>query len=134
MRYFLDSSALLAWFFDEPGAQEVERLLMDSGAELGLSVLTGPEFWASLRALGKEAAFETEWSKVLELFEELTEVGTAVTHKSIEIRLAVPGRLPTVDALIAASAAIAGAVLVHRDPHLATIPTSQVEQMVLPER
>jgi predicted nucleic acid-binding protein len=38
------------------------------------------------------------------------------------------------DALIAATAADCGANLVHRDPHLAAIPLSLVNQTLLPDK
>jgi predicted nucleic acid-binding protein len=50
------------------------------------------------------------------------------------LRSATRPRLPLVDALIAASAKEHSAILVHRDPHLATIPTSLVSQRVLPPK
>jgi predicted nucleic acid-binding protein len=52
----------------------------------------------------------------------------------MDLRAATRPRLPLVDALIAASAKQHGAVLVHRDPHMATIPTSLVSQQMLPPK
>lgn len=43
-------------------------------------------------------------------------------------------RLPPVDALIAASVKQHGAILVHRDPPMATIPESQISQRMLPPK
>ncbi len=40
-----------------------------------------------------------------------------VVSKSLSLRSAATGRLPHIDALIAATAALLDAVLVHRDPH-----------------
>ncbi len=43
-------------------------------------------------------------------------------------------RLPTIDALIAATAVQNKAVLVHRDPHFEAIPIEQLQQLKLPEK
>lgn len=43
-------------------------------------------------------------------------------------------RLPNADALIAATAAEHGAILVHRDPHMAAISASALSQMILPDK
>jgi predicted nucleic acid-binding protein len=42
-----------------------------------------------------------------------------------------PGRLPLVDALIAATARAADAIIVHTDPHMAKIPEGLVRQAFL---
>ena len=57
-----------------------------------------------------------------------------VAELAWQIRNAIDGRIPLVDALIAATARAAGAVLVHRDPHMARIPRTLVEQLVLPQK
>lgn len=42
-----------------------------------------------------------------------------------------PDRLPLIDALIAATAWVNDAVLVHRDTHMTAIPPELVQQQVL---
>ncbi len=58
-------------------------------------------------------------------------VDRAVAEMAWHIRAAIPQRLPLVDALIAATARAAGAILVHKDPHMARIPGEVVRQIVL---
>lgn len=53
---------------------------------------------------------------------------------AMDLRSTTRPRLPLVDALIAASAKEHGAILVHRDPHRATIPTSLASQFMLPPK
>ena len=53
---------------------------------------------------------------------------------AMDLRATTRPRLPLVDALIAASAKQHSAVLVHRDPHMATIPTPLVCQHILPPK
>jgi predicted nucleic acid-binding protein len=59
-------------------------------------------------------------------------VDRAVAELAWQIRSASSQRLPLVDALIAATARAAGAILVHKDPHMSGIPVDLVKQMVLP--
>ena len=58
-------------------------------------------------------------------------VDRAIAELACHIRAAAPRRLPLVDALIAATARSAGAVLVHKDPHMAGIPAGVVKQLKL---
>ncbi|MCB0068701.1 MAG: hypothetical protein KDD77_16175, partial [Caldilineaceae bacterium] len=57
-----------------------------------------------------------------------------VVSKSLSLRSAAIGRLPHIDALIAATAALLDAVLVHRDPHFGSIPMHLLKQKVLPDK
>jgi predicted nucleic acid-binding protein len=43
-------------------------------------------------------------------------------------------RLPTIDSLIAATAALLDLTLVHRDPHLGAIPQHLIQQLQLPDK
>jgi predicted nucleic acid-binding protein len=61
-------------------------------------------------------------------------VDRAVAEIAWQVRQSTPGRIPLVDALVAATARAAGAVLVHRDPHMARIPKGIVKQIVLTDK
>jgi predicted nucleic acid-binding protein len=132
--HLLDSSAFFAFFFDESGRQRVEELLREPDVEMGLSVLTSVEFWARLRAEGRDMVFKQEWEDYLPLFERIVSVDLPLCLKAIELRRAATARLPTIDSLIAAAAAQYDAVLVHRDPHFKSIPGHLLKQEVLPEK
>ncbi len=134
MSYLLDTSALLADYFAEAGGERVRDLLSDERVDVGISVLTMAEFWSRLRAQGWAQAFATEWEAVSELLTETHPVSLAVVAKSLELRAAATGRLPQVDALIAATAATLGATLVHRDPHFAAVPDDLLTQESLPDK
>jgi predicted nucleic acid-binding protein len=54
-----------------------------------------------------------------------------IARESHRLQQATPGRLPLVDALIAACAASRKEVLVHRDSHMRSIPLGQVGQLDL---
>lgn len=134
MTHLLDSSAFLAFFFGEPGEGRVRELLSDGTAELGVSVLTSLEVWARLKAEGRPESFEREWSEHLPLSDAVVAVDADVCRRAVEIRAATRERLPTIDAVIAASASVHDAVLVHRDPHFRAIPARFLKQILLPSR
>ena len=133
--HLLDTSALLAHYFDEPGAEEVDRLWQQPGNKLAISVLSIPELKTRLRG---EVADAKEVERAFGLYaNELTvsiPVSRAVAEEAVRLREATPRRLPLIDALIAASASNADCVLVHRDPHMDDIPTRLVRRMRLPEK
>ncbi|MEO6435866.1 MAG: PIN domain-containing protein [Tepidisphaeraceae bacterium] len=131
MRVLLDTSAVLAYFFGEPGAERVREVLSDERTPVGMSVLTAAEFWGRLHAEGAEGHFDDDWRKLTEIASDVIPVSLAVVFRAIELRRAATARLPYVDALIAATAAEYGAVLMHRDPHFAAIPVLLLPQELL---
>lgn len=65
-KYVLDSSALIAFLWDEPGAQVVEDILVDEDAEVFMSTISlGEVLYIVHRLVGEQAAAAVE-SKVLE--------------------------------------------------------------------
>lgn len=134
MSYLLDSSALLAFYFAEPGGSRVLELLSDDDTEAAISVLTTAEFWSRLRAAGADDEFEREWLAVSQLVSTIHPVSLDVVSKSLSLRSAATGRLPHIDALIAATAALLDVVLVHRDPHFGTIPAHLLKREILPDK
>ena len=132
--HLLDTSALLAHYFEEPGAETVAKFWRSGSALPAISVVTIPELRGRLRA---ELSDDAEALRAADAYlNELTvslPVDRATAELAWQLRLATPDRLPLVDALIAATARSAGAVLVHRDPHMARIPRGLLEQMVLPD-
>jgi predicted nucleic acid-binding protein len=127
--HLLDSSALLALYYDEGGSQQVRQLFEEDDTPILLSVLSVSEFWSRLKSEGHESAFESEWKQQQQLFDHILNVDWSVTERAIAIRRATPARLPMVDALIAATASLHNAVLVHRDPHFRAIPPKLLRQL-----
>jgi len=131
--HVLDTSALLAHYFDEPGADIVERLWASRPVRLAVSAITVPELRGRLK---EEVSDEAEATKAADAYlNELTiclPVDRAVAEVAWQLRVLTPQRLPLVDALIAATARAAGAILVHKDPHMAQIPRELVAQIALP--
>jgi predicted nucleic acid-binding protein len=131
--HVLDTSALLAHYFDEPGAALVEELLTEESSEIAISAVTVAELKGRLH---QELHNDLEAMNAADAYlDELTTclpVDRAIAELAWQLRLSVPDRLPLADALIAATARAADAVLVHRDPHMSLIPEELVRQIVLP--
>ncbi len=134
MNYLLDTSALLAFYFDEPGSMRVRQILSDDQASVGLSVLTAAEFWSRLRAEGWEQVFDEEWRRINEMITIVAPVTFDVIRRSLDLRVAATARLPQIDALIAGTALVHEAVLVHRDAHFLSIPANLLQQEFLTEK
>lgn len=132
MRYLFDTSALLAHYRQETGWEQVQALFEQEDVTLYLCVLSLPEFGRRLYDLG---ASSQEVSETLHayraLFDELLPVDERIAYTALDIGRATPARLPLMDALIAAAAALAEATLVHRDQHLNAVPVQQVAQLNL---
>lgn len=133
--YVLDTSALLAHALSEPGWEIVERLIEEHPRHLSLSAITWLEFNIHILAIVSDPA---EAEEILLLYRDLLAEAVPATRETAEAALAlrfmVPHRLPNSDALIAATAQLRSATLVHRDPHLAAIPATLVKQIVLPDK
>lgn len=133
--HVLDTSAILAHYFGEPGMEEMSALLIDTSCHVAVSAMTVTELkFRLLRDM--EESSEAE-DRVRDYLSELTvtiPVDRALAELAWQLRVATSGRLPLADALIAATARSFDAVLVHRDSHMASIPSGLVKQLVLPDR
>ena len=130
MTHLLDTSAVLAYYFEEDGAERVQALLADTKNPPSICCVTELEFWARLKSLGAESHFGSDW---LELSNLLTtcSLDVQIVGRAVEIRRACNDRLPTVDSLIAGTASFHNMVLVHRDPHFESIPRKLLRQISL---
>ena len=132
MHYLLDTSALIAHHRHEAGWERVQALFEDADAEISIASVTLAEFARRLREFGAgdDAAREILADYQL-LMTKVVAVDASVALRAVEIGARTPARLPLVDALIAAAAQASDAVLVHRDPHMAAIPSNLVKQVQL---
>jgi ribonuclease VapC len=120
----LDTSALLALRDDEPGAQRVAALLVDSAK--------GPEpsclacFMSRMEVLYRVWKDEGEHcgrlahEQLLALPIRWVEASNALLMRAAELKAGVP--LSVADAWIAAAADLEGARLLHKDPEFRAIP------------
>ena len=130
--HVLDTSALLAHYFNEPGAGLIEGLWSNETFRIGISAVTVAELKGRLH---QELTDDTEAMRAAEAYlNELTTclpVDRATAEMAWQLRQVTPDRLPLVDSLIAATARAAGAILVHKDPHMSQIPDGLVRQTSL---
>ena len=130
--HVLDTSALLAHYFNEPGAGLLDALWTDESNRLAISAVTVAELKGRLH---DEIADDAEALNAADAYlNELTTclpVDRATAEAAWQLRQATPNPLPLVDALIAATARAVGAVLVHKDPHMSQIPSALVQQVAL---
>ena len=130
--HVLDTSALLAHYFNEPGAEVIQKLWSDESFRLAISAVTIAELKGRLY---QEITDDGESAKAADAYlNELTiclPVDRATAELAWQLRQASPHRLPLVDALIAATARAADAILVHKDPHMSQIPPGLVRQIEL---
>jgi predicted nucleic acid-binding protein len=133
--HVLDTSALLAYYLKENGWEVVHQLIFDATCLPRVSSVTWLEFQTRLPGLTNDPAQRAE---VMGLYRDLLGQGIpaddAIAASAYQLRQTAAERLPNMDALIAATAAEHGAILVHRDPHMAGIPSSVVSQLVLPDK
>lgn len=133
--HVLDTSAILAHYLREPGAEDVNAILALGPEAAGVPLIALVELRGRLSTV---TATPQEAERVFELYAAALTTALPFTRETAEaamcLRAATPSRLPLADALIAASARQHNAVLVHRDPHMAGIPPSLVSQHSLPPK
>ena len=135
MTHLLDTSALLAHYLGENGADRVQALFDDTSVILGASILSLYEFELRLHQLNADAATRTaEVERYRGLLDEIVDVTDEVRRKAPELRINSTAHISAMDVLIGAAAALKNAILVHRDPHFAVVPASVLRQEVLPSK
>lgn len=114
---------------DEEGWDQVDFLLFER--ETYVAAIT----WFELR-VGLKNTPDT--NEIVRGYEKLVTGTIDLTHEiavaAFELRQVSGIRIPTVDAVIAASAKVLGYELVHRDPHLGIIPARLLKQRMLPAK
>ena len=135
MTHVLDTSALLAHYLAEPGAERVQALFEDHAVVAGTSILSLYEFELRLHQLGVDTATRTrELSRYRALLDEVEDVDEAVRSEAIRLRTGATAHVSAMDVLIAATASLKHATLLHRDPHFDAIPTNLLKQETLPAK
>lgn len=134
-RILLDTTALLAHYLDEVGAERVQQFFDTPDTEILMSAVSVAEFARRLVALGVTPADARERSLAYAgLCDSVVPVDTAAAVRAFELAVDTPSRVPLVDALIASAALLSDASLVHRDSHFAAITAvPQIELAPAPE-
>ena len=135
MTHALDTSAVLAHYFGEPGRVRVHELLEDLQTVVGVSALTLYEIDTRLAVEGLSAM---DRRRVLQgylvWFDEVVSLTPEIAALATALRGEASSRIAAVDCLIAATALSAGAILVHRDAHFAVLSAGSLKQEKLPEK
>jgi predicted nucleic acid-binding protein len=131
LTHLLDTSAWIAHLQREPGWDVVSELLGDPQTQVGVSTLSLVELHAQMRSGGREDEFTDVVDDYRELFSQIASFDETIALLTVSLRQSAETRVPAVDAMIAATAAHHGAILVHRDPHFLTIPGNLLRQKVL---
>jgi predicted nucleic acid-binding protein len=135
MTHLLDTSALLAHHLAEPGAERVQALFEDEAVMAGTSILALFELELRFHQLGMDASTRAAAINLYRaLLSEVVNVDEAVRSEALQLRISTPARVAAMDVLIAATASLRGATLVHRDPHFAIIPAQLLKQEALPAK
>lgn len=135
MTHLFDTSALLAHYLAEPGCNRVQFLFEDESVLAGTSILVFFEFELRLRQLGLTTSMlSTELAHCRALFSEIMNVDEEGRRAGLIVRTEATARIAAMDTLIAATASVRNATLVHRDPHFLAIPTTLLNQEILPAK
>ena len=127
--YVLDTSALLAHYLVEEGADFIDSILLqDEGYVAAVT-------WLELRV---KLMGEPDAENSVRMYEDAVagtiQITREIAAKAFELREGASTRLPSLDALIAGSAATRGYQLVHKDSHFLTIPATLLKQLMLPAK
>jgi len=135
MTHLLDTSALLAHYLAENGAERVPALFEDETIAAGTSILAWFEFELRLCQLGVDASTRAvELGRYRALLDEVVDVNETVRSEAIRLRAGASAHVAAMDVLIAATASHRNATLVHRDPHFTVIPGNLLQQEFLPAK
>jgi predicted nucleic acid-binding protein len=135
MTHLLDTSAILAHFLGEPGADTVAELLAGGPDRVALAAPS----WAELdRRLGELIPDAAEAHRIHLLYTRdlcaFVPLDEAAMDAAIRIQRTSAKRIPLIDCLIAGCAAAHQLTLVHRDEHLDIIPSGQLAMLRLPSK
>jgi predicted nucleic acid-binding protein len=132
LTHLLDTSAWIAHLQRESGWEVVSKILADPEISVGISTLSLVELHARMRLTGREADFIAVTEDYRELLESFVPVDEATSLHTIFLRQITGARIPAIDAMIAATASLHGATLVHRDAHFEAVPADLLRQLALP--
>jgi predicted nucleic acid-binding protein len=128
----LDTSAVLAHFFQESGFGIVQQLLTDHEKRTSICAITLFEFRFVLREKKvKEADIIEAEQMYKDLIPDVFAVDLKAVQQAVTAREAAAVRIPMTDALVAGCAICNSATLVHRDKHLDAIPQTLLRSIRL---
>ena len=131
--HVFDTSAILAHYFHEPGAELVNDLLAQNSVEVGIPAIELLELKRQLshtlpNAVEAQRAFHLYAGELLATIP----ITRAVVTRAQLILEKTGDQLSLLEAILAASAQSENAVLVHRNQRLARLPSDLLQQCPLP--
>ena len=131
--HVFDTSAILAHYFHEPGAEQVNSLLADNAVEVGLPAIALIELKTRLTSSVHDPV---EASSAFHIYAEELISAIPVTREIVaraeELLQRADNSLTLLEAIAAATAQSERAVLVHRDANFARLPAELLAQCALP--
>ena len=125
----MDTSALLLHYRDEPGADRLQEIFEEAGAEFRVAGPSLTEFFRRMADLEEPKGKTVRaWHTYRRMFREVVPVGEEVATAAVRLGEASSRRLPLTDALIAACAHLTRSRLLHADPQFESIPRSLLKQ------
>lgn len=121
-RFVLDTSALIAFFQDEPGAETVGNVLDRAKKEKCLAVISFITL-AELYYIFWQEQGESAAKELLAIVKSLP-IMVVESEERLTLlagRIKANHRLSLADAFIAATASLAGGTLIHKDPELEAV-------------
>jgi predicted nucleic acid-binding protein len=135
MAHLLDTSAVLAHFLDEPGADVVSRILTGGKKKAMLCAPSWAELERRLVELVPDAAqAERVWTLYTQGLCGFLPLDEDSVRAAVSLRRSANGRLPLIDALIAGCALANGMELVHRDSHMDRLSGENLRIISLPTK
>ena len=132
MIYLLDTSALLAHYRGESGAQRVQELFDGDENSILIASISITEFSRRMVDLGAvEHEIDAAMMAYGRLFAEVVTIDHHIAKAAFLLGQRASSRLPLADSLIAGAAASSKAVLVHRDPHFESLAKELLLQEML---
>ncbi len=131
--HVFDTSAILAHYFHEPGAELVNELLADNSVEVGIPAI---ELLELKRQLTRTLPDSTEAQRAFHLYADELITTIPVTREIVTRALLLIEKtgdpLSPMEAILAATAQHEGAILVHRTVPLVGLPGNLLRQCALP--
>jgi predicted nucleic acid-binding protein len=131
--HVFDTTAILAHYFHQPGAEQVNDLLAANSVEVGIPA---SELLELKSQLARTLPDPTEARRAFHLYADELITTLPVTRtiitRAVGILEKADGQLDQREAILAATAHDENAVLVHRNPRLARLPATILQQCALP--
>ncbi len=99
--------------------------------KVSISALSLVEMHARLRSFDRQEEFSQVLEDYRDLFTSVLSADEPVALRAVALRHIATARVPTIDLLIAATAAHHGAILVHRDRHFLAVPGELLQQKMI---